>query len=592
MVSENSFLTLKDIKKNIEKLKDFMRLHSLDSFYISSNDIFLNEYVPLPDCHRYYVTNFTGSTAEVIITLNGKVILFVDGRYFEQADIETDPSMIEVCKCPYGTSLFQMMKEMVKTKGLKFLGVEGDRIDLSMFNQFSALMKVKSFNSAELSNEIHFKETTFNKIIHELPLNLVGESTKEKCERLLKPGEAFFITALDSIAWITNLRRFEMPYQSTFRAKALATRERVYLLMEHIQGEVLCPEVEISLGKFSKLESFLELVNEYEMIWKKNMGLESYKIEKVFYSDKSLNAADFSKLKNYFGEDKLVNRPDGLIPFHAIKNPMELKSMENSFDRADQAIYETISWVKEQVKKDTHLTELDFYHKANEFYKKNGAREQSFKTIAAIGANSSIIHFSNPSNEMVMKKNELVLLDSGGYFESGYATDTTRTFLSGGVASARQKEMYTLVLKAILHAQNSFFPEGTWGSLIDGVTRQPLFKYGYNYNHGTGHGVGINVHEGGFRLSSTSNIPLKENTVGSIEPGLYTSGFGGVRLENIAVVEKDAKKINMLRFRSLVYVGFDHDLIEENMLSEEEKNWLEEYERECQVRGRSFKYRS
>ena len=406
------------------------------------------------------------------------------------------------------------------------------------------------------------------------------------------PGEAFFITALDSIAWITNLRRFEMPYQSTFKAKALATKDNVYLLMENLEGVVESPEIEISVGKFSELEIFLDLVSEYESTWKKFLGIDNQKIEKVFYSDKSLNAADFQKLKSHFGESNLVNRSEGLVPFHAFKNPTEIKSMESSFERGDQAIFETITWVKEQVKNGEHLTELDFFHKTNEFYKKNGALEQSFKTISAVGSNSSIIHFSSPSSDVVFKENELVLLDSGAYFESGYATDTTRAFLSGGVASSRQKEIYTVVLKSILHTQNAVFPEGSWGSLIDGLARQPVFKYGLNYNHGTGHGVGINVHEGGYRLSTTSSVPLKENTVGSIEPGIYIPGFGGVRLENIAVVEKDPTRNGMLHFRPLVYIGFDHDLIDATMLTTEESTWLESYERECQTRGRSFKYRN
>ncbi|MBY0412512.1 MAG: M24 family metallopeptidase, partial [Bdellovibrionales bacterium] len=171
-------------------------------------------------------------------------------------------------------------------------------------------------------------------------------------------------------------------------------------------------------------------------------------------------------------------------------------------------------------------------------------------------------------------------------------TDTTRSFLSGGTASTRQKEIYTLVLKSILATQNAVFPENTWGSVVDGVARQPIFRSGLNYNHGTGHGVGINVHEGGYRLSTTSSTPLKENTVGSIEPGIYIPGFGGVRLENVAVVERHHEHKNMLRFRTMVYVGFDHDLIDFDMLSEEEQTWLDEYEKECARRGRSFKYKS
>ncbi len=590
-MAKSGFLSIGALKENLNVLKSFMKKQKLDSFYLSSSDIFLNEYVPLEECHRYYLSGFTGSTSELIVPVDGKAILFVDGRYYEQADIECDPELVHVFKVPYGIGLRQAMREVISAKKLKAMGVEGDRIDLSLYNDFMSQTKVTAFNNSELSKIIQFKTTTFDKKIRELPLKLVGESTKDKLERILKPGEAFFISALDSIAWLTNMRRHELPSQSTFRSKALATREGVFLLMEHIEGEIKSEVINLNVGKFSELENFFELVNEYENDWKKKAGLEAYKIDTVYYSANSTNTADYLKLAAHFGEDKLVNKADGLVPFQAIKNPAELASMQDSFDKGDTAIFQTISWVKENVKNGVKFSELDFYHKCNEFYKMNGALDQSFNTISAIGANSSIIHFSSPSADIPFKNDELVLLDSGGYFESGYATDTTRSFLSGGTASDRQKEIYTLVLKSILHTMNATFPEGSWGAVVDGVARQPIFSAGLNYNHGTGHGVGINVHEGGYRLSTTSNVPLKEHTVGSIEPGIYIPGFGGVRLENVATVERHPEHKSMLHFKNMVYVGFDHDLIDTNMLSEEEETWLEEYEQECKKRGRSFKYR-
>ncbi|MBC7427071.1 MAG: M24 family metallopeptidase [Bacteriovorax sp.] len=591
-MAKSGFLSKDALKANINSLKSFMKKEKLDSFYLSSSDIFLNEYVPLEECHRYYLSGFTGSTSELIVPFDGKVILFVDGRYYEQADIECDENLVHVFKVPYGVSLRQAMREVIAAKKLKTMGVEGDRTDLSLYNDFGSQLKTTAFNNSELSKIISFKETKFDKKIRELSLSLVGESTKSKLERILQPGEAVFISALDSIAWLTNMRRHELPSQSTFRSKALATREGVYLLMEHIEGDIKSESVNLSVGKFSELEKFFALINDYETDWKKNAGLPAYNINKVFYSANSTNTADFLKLQTHFGANNLVNKPDGLVPYQALKNPTELKSMQDSFNSGDTAIFQTISWVKENVKKGTKFSELDFYHKTNEFYKSNGALDQSFNTISAIGANSSIIHFSSPSADVPFKAGELVLLDSGGYFESGYATDTTRSFLSGGEASARQKEVYTLVLKSILNTMNATFPEGSWGAVVDGVARQPIFAAGLNYNHGTGHGVGINVHEGGYRLSTTSNVPLKENTVGSIEPGIYIPGFGGVRLENVAAVERHPVHKNMLHFRNMVYVGFDHDLIEENLLSEQEKTWLDEYERECAKRGRSFKYRN
>lgn len=563
------------ITNNILLIKTWMKAQGLDAFYVSGSDIFLNEYVPQEDCHRYYVTNFTGSTAETLVPINGKVKLFVDGRYYEQADLEIDAELVEVIKVPQSSSIKTALTETIKNLNVKKLGAEGDRIDLSLAQEFSKITSTQLFNNAELATVINFDSLTFDKKIIELSLDLVGESTKDKLQRLLKSDEAIFISALDSIAWLANLRRYELPYQSIFRAKALATSEKVFLLLETCEGEIKNSNIEVSMGNFSALEKFLKPLKG---------------ISKIYYSDRTINAADFNKLKTFYGEEKLINKCEGLTPFQSIKNPTELKSMLSSFNRADQAIFETINWTKEKVKKGEKFSEVDFYNECNNFYKKNGAIAQSFHTISAFGANSSIIHFSSPSEKISVVPGELMLLDTGGYFESGYATDCTRSFFSGGVANQKQKEIYTLVLKCLLHALNSVFPEGTWGSLIDGVTRQPMFKFGYNYNHGTGHGVGINVHEGGYRVSTTSNIPLRENVVGSLEPGIYLPGFGGVRLENVVVIEKHPTLEGMLCFRSLVYVGFDHELIDKGIMTEEELVWLETYERHCQKFGRSFKY--
>ena len=154
MTKEN-FLTLRDIQLNIEKTKKFMRANLLDSFIISSNDIFLNEYVPLKDNHRYYVTGFTGSTAEVIVPFEGRAILFVDGRYFEQADLEVDPKLIEIYKCPFGKGLMTAMKEVIMERKFKKIGIEGDRMNLADFKNFSNLLYVKSFNNAEQIGRAH-----------------------------------------------------------------------------------------------------------------------------------------------------------------------------------------------------------------------------------------------------------------------------------------------------------------------------------------------------------------------------------------------------------------------------------------------------
>lgn len=210
-----------------------------------------------------------------------------------------------------------------------------------------------------------------------------------------------------------------------------------------------------------------------------------------------------------------------------------------------------------------------------------GAVDNSFNTIAAFGPNASIIHYSDPSNTVVAKPGEFILFDSGALYESGFSTDTTRTFVCGGAPSPKHKQIYTLVLKGLLQCQYAIFPEGTPGSSLDMLARQPLYRAGYDYAHGTGHGVGISVHEGGAGISSRYTKALREGNLVSIEPGIYLPGFGGVRLENVALVKKHPELNGMLCFESLVKVPFEKDLIDFNLLNSDEVKWLEHYHSLC-----------
>ena len=130
---------------------------------------------------------------------------------------------------------------------------------------------------------------------------------------------------------------------------------------------------------------------------------------------------------------------------------------------------------------------------------------------------------------------------------------------------------------------------GTLGGGLDAICRQPLYQAGYDYAHGTGHGVGVHVHEDGVRIGPGNSAPMKAGQVVSIEPGIYIPGFGGVRIENIGIVEKDPELKGFLRFESLVYIGYEPLLIDKSMLNDQELHWLEEYEGECSKRGTSFR---
>lgn len=577
-------LSKETINHNIQKLRKVMTDRGLDGMYISSFDPFLNEYVPLEDNHRYYITGFTGSMAEVLVPANGKVRLYVDGRYFEQADMEVDLNSIEVMKIGTNSSTTESLAQDIKNLGIRKLGYEADRTTLGYLQRLAAVApETIGFEAHELAQAISFEGLPAMKEIELIARKWRGRDTLEKTRSIFKNDkEAMYLTALDSIAWISNCRGYHLPFLSSFYAKALVTKEKVYLFVT--------PETPISAK--AKNETGLEwIVLPYSNLSKELDRLQNnLHLNEIWFDPSMLNCADFSLLVKVFGTDRLKEKNGGLYEYQSIKEPVEIQAVDASFRRSDKAIFNTIKWVKDSIKAGKRITELDLYHETTVKYKDQGAIDQSFNTIAGVGPNGSIVHYGNPSDEVVIKDTDMILLDSGGYFDGGWATDTTRTFFaSSKKPDPKMMEMYTLTLKGLLAVQSAVFPEGTRGMVLDGLARNAMRKKGYDYSHGTGHGVGVHVHEPGVRISTVSNVPMRPGQVVSIEPGIYIPGFGGVRLENIAWVEKHPKYPGMLRFVPLTNLGFDSTLIDMNLLNEEERQILDEYEAECLKRGTSLR---
>ncbi len=570
------------IKNNIEALQKFLQEKNLDAFYISSFDTFLNEYVPMEDCHRFYITNFSGSVADVLVPKEGRVKLYVDGRYYEQADLEVDATSVEVVRVPANTSLFSCLMDDVKKLEFANIGIEAQRTPLNTFTILEAVTKVHQFQN-ELEGFIKFEaQSEFAPIFHE-PKENRGSDTTQKLERVIADKNlGYYITAIDSLSWLSNCRGFHLPNLSSFLGRGFAVHDKLFVFIDN----------KTSVDESAKNIPGVEFITtDIQGITKKLTELQThYKLNTLMIDPKMLNAADYSFLKDVFGEEVLTEENGGLVKFHSIKEDAEVEVMKCGFAKADQAIFKTIKWVKEQIATGNDITEHDLYLETTKKYQAEGSREQSFGTIAGVGPNGSIIHYSDPKKDVHITKEDMILLDSGGYFDGGFATDTTRTFMGGDVKPHPDYiKMYTHTLKGVLQCQNAIFPDGISGATLDAYARKSLFDNGKNYNHGTGHGVGIHVHEGGVRISPVSTIPMKEGQVVSIEPGIYIPGFGGVRIENIALVKKHPKFDGFLYFESLVYIGYETSLIDMSLLTDQEKEWLEEYEKVCLERGTSFR---
>ena len=212
-----------------------------------------------------------------------------------------------------------------------------------------------------------------------------------------------------------------------------------------------------------------------------------------------------------------------------------------------------------------------------------GYIEPSFATISALGPNAAMCHYNHEevSTPRRLGEDPLYLIDSGAHYFDG-TTDITRTVLVGPGLSDEMKNMFTLVLKGHIALSTLIFPKGTSGQQLDAIARRPLWDYGLDYAHGTGHGVGhlLSVHEGPQQISlRRSNVPLQAGMIISDEPGFYKENAYGIRLENLLVVQNCSQPglSHMLCFSPLTLVPFDKRIINTELLSDKEIDWLNDY---------------
>lgn len=177
-------------------------------------------------------------------------------------------------------------------------------------------------------------------------------------------------------------------------------------------------------------------------------------------------------------------------------------------------------------------SEFDVQETLEHAYRANGSRGPAYNTIVGSGINGTVLHYG--ANNQELKKGDLVVIDSGADY-CGYASDVTRTFPVGGKFSARAREIYSIVLKA-LEASTKAAQAGRTFAQIDAAARKIITKAGYadRFIHGIGHHLGLEVHD------ATPNGPVKAGAIITIEPGIYIPEENlGVRIEDDVLITND-----------------------------------------------------
>jgi len=557
--------------QKLKFLQEKMRKEAVQAYLILHCDPHMSEYLSAYWKVREFISGFTGSAGHLLI-LQDKAYLYTDGRYFIQAQKELFASGIELCTSKE-TFLDYIKTQLFNAK----LALNFKNLSLSLYKELDLIAKENKLTL--LHQEIWINELwqdrtpLFHTKIYEHEAKFCGLNRKEKINVLRKElkklkADGTFISSLDDIAWIMNLRGSDVEFNPVFLSFLFITQKRVILFA------FLC-DLSTTLKQKLKNEGF-ELKNYDES----SQFLSSLKCKNLLIDP---NKTNFYLIKLLDKNIKLIEKTNPSTFLKACKSPKELSCIKKAMVEDGIALCEFFAYLDEKLKQKKPISELDIDEKITEFRAKSKFYvSNSFATIAGFNANGAIIHYraSEESFAMIQGKG-LLLIDSGAQYKLG-TTDITRVVPVAKV-SLEQKRAYTLVLKAHIALASAIFPKGIALSLLDVIARRILWENALDYPHGTGHGVGyfLNVHEGPAVLSYTSKnfTKVQEAMISSIEPGLYFKDKWGIRLENLVVC---VKKIQgefgeFLGFETLSLCPFEPSLIDLSLLDAKEKKWLNAY---------------
>ncbi|MEN9205785.1 MAG: aminopeptidase P family protein [Thermostichales cyanobacterium SZTDM-1c_bins_54] len=567
------------VASRLQALQELLGQQGVDAYVVPSADEHLNEYVPEAKQRRAWVSGFTGSAGDLLVTRTG-AYLFVDGRYFEQADREVDPRQIQIHKLgqPEHKSLIEQIQALAQGCPYR-VAFDPFTVDVATYREWQKQVPLVEWLPVTgnwvdaIRGEVPACDTA---PVYKVPALWTGGSVADKLtqvrEQMRQRGATLLpVTKLDQIAWLLNLRGADIAYNPVFIAYGVVGLEQAWLFTNL---ERVPQEIQAELRPYVQLHPY----QDYERVWA------------ALAAGSRIWLAPHQTTVGTWQVAAAANPVwvEGLHPIEGLKSRKsraELAGMEVANLKASRAKTRLIHWLLQQVQAGYTLTEAGVAAQLEQFYRQEeGFLGLSFNTIAGAGANSSIVHYGTPDPHRPLGRGELLLLDSGCQFWGG-TTDDTRTLILGD-ADGVQRERYTRVLQAHINCARQVFPQGTAGHHLDGITRWQLWQVGLDYNHGTGHGVGafLNVHEGPNGIHKKASHPLEPGMITSIEPGYYEPGWGGIRIENLyQVVEVPRQDCpshlpqSWCGFTSLTYIPLDPRLIVWELLTPEQAQWVKDY---------------
>lgn len=561
------------LSSELELLIYNMRQKKYDALLVPREDMFSGEEVPKSEERLKYITNFTGSAGFAIIVSNEnlKSAIFSDGRYQLQLKKQVDTKFFDVFNGGIN-EIGNFLKD--NEKYLKIIAFDPWLLTSIKYETLSKILKstplILKATEKNLIDEIWKKRPTeTQKSIFQLPIKRTGENFLSKINRLKKVitnigGDYYVLFNPAGLSWLLNIRCRDLEYTPVSRSFCIISSEgEVFIFSDNSTFEIITKNhSKIHLLQINELTSFL-----------KKLKNKNFLIDPVF-----LPLQIKYLILNMRLNIHTISCP--IEEFKSVKNSNELNGFKVSHLKDGLAFLKLFFWLEKNLSSQ-HLTEITISKKLYEF---RSLEEtficESFATISAFKDNGAIIHYkADKSSDKKIDKDGLYLIDSGAHYSEG-TTDTTRTIKIGKV-SEEMINNYTLVLKGHIAIATAIFPKNTKGREIDSLARKALWSEGKDYAHGTGHGVGclLSVHEGPISISKHSKYDIKQGMVISNEPGYYKNGEYGIRIENLEVVSKKYLKNseNFLYFENLTRVPFELELINKEILTIDEINWINLY---------------
>ncbi|KAI0779249.1 Creatinase/aminopeptidase [Fomes fomentarius] len=593
---EDPTVEKQDTTSRLEALRDLMRNHNLDYYVIPSEDSHGSEYIAINDKRREWISGFTGSAGQAIVSLNS-AYLITDSRYWLQAKNELDTHNWVLVEAGSPGNVKDWTEWLIVRAKDNKIGIDARLISYEKATALNNELKPKGsklqYPPQNLVDLVwRDKPARSKESIYVQPMEFAGVGAGEKLSRLRewikrqrpsvpsysraepKPSQmqvATLISNLSSIAWTLNLRGDDIPFNPVFHSYLFVGLESATLFIELAK---VSSEVNVYL------QSIGVVVRDYNDIWtflrRKEWGEGNVIIspQTSYAICLMMTSFRYTVLPPYVEEIK------------AVKSEAEIRGLKAAYLRDGVAYVRWLAWLEQKLQQGYSITEYEAAWRLTEYRRKQKHyRGLAYENISASGPNAALPHYvPHKATARDIDRDTPYLNDSGGQYRDG-TCDTTRT-VHFGRPTPEQCEAFTRVLQGHIAIDSAIFPEGTSGAKLDVLARKALWQDGLNYMHGTGHGFGsfLNVHEG--PQSFSSDTVLVPGHVLTNEPGFYNAGKWGMRIESALFVKRMQTKGQFngdvwLGFERLTCVPIQTKMVKEVMLSKEERQWLKDHNRKC-----------